>query len=315
MMAPQVLGSCTLLMVSLNLFNFSLGPAAENYPRVLFLWPASFLLPAESACAEVGLRFLDASQTSCSAPLQIAHVYLENNLCSTKGKKNVFCDICKRTLQEDDVWIPALERKGAGALWPGMRARVFRFGIFKIVMPSVLSWCLMYTGACGAWNEGYSIRGYTLCFPYFCVLLLWLRLCPWYHSLDSHFSPLKCLIFTARDPILYLQPYHPGLRLHWINNWSLNLLDFDLISALPVSQIPCPCPTSKLLLYCCQEPVQMCLLCEALLKPSGNIQSHFDLSQHLTHFFSLFTHSLLWQVLLITYWVPDSLRRWTHSGK
>lgn len=87
MTAPQVSGSCTLLMVSLNLFNFSLRPAAENSPRVLFPWSASFLLAAESACAEVGLCYLDASQTSCSAPFQIARVYLENHLCSTKGKK------------------------------------------------------------------------------------------------------------------------------------------------------------------------------------------------------------------------------------
>lgn len=54
------------------------------------LWPASFLLSSESACAEVGscqVLVLPGcqQQTSCSAPLEL--VYLGNNLGSSKEKK------------------------------------------------------------------------------------------------------------------------------------------------------------------------------------------------------------------------------------
>lgn len=50
------------------------------------LWPARFLLSAESACAEVGscqvLVLPGCLQTSCSAPLEL--VYLENNFSSSE---------------------------------------------------------------------------------------------------------------------------------------------------------------------------------------------------------------------------------------
>lgn len=71
-------------------FGFSLVPAAEDSPRALCDLPAScFLLNlrvqrldhVKSSC------YLAASKTSGSAPLGLAHVYLENNLGSTKEKK------------------------------------------------------------------------------------------------------------------------------------------------------------------------------------------------------------------------------------
>lgn len=156
----------------------------------------------------------------------------------------------------------------------------------------------------GLWNQWMYLE----LSPLLCISLLWLRFCPWFHSFDYHFSPLKCLIRAARDLNLYLQPHHPVLWPHWINNWSLNLLDFDIISSLPLPQMPCA--LLHWLLYCCQEPVQMSLPLWSL----GRIHSHFHLSYSLTHFFSLFGHSLLQQVLLITQWMPTFLRHWDRGA-
>lgn len=108
------------------------------------------------------------------------------------------------------------------------------------------------------------------------MLLPWLWLCLWPHSFDSQFSPLKCLIHAAHDPnlIYSLQPRHPTLWPHRINNWSLNLPDLDVIVHpwvlfLPPNTLHPALPGR--LWDCCREPVQMSL---PLWSPSESLRQH-----------------------------------------
>lgn len=91
-------------------------------------------LPAESACAEVEscqvLALLGTSKTSCSAPLELAHVYLENNL--GEPKKKIFpVIICKRNLHGDDGGIPALEESCLDTDNPGHQNQGIPFCSFE----------------------------------------------------------------------------------------------------------------------------------------------------------------------------------------
>lgn len=101
----------SLVNGELQPFDFSLVPAAENSIRALCDLPAScFLLNLHVQRLDhvKSLCHLVAFKTSGSAPLDFAHVYLENNSGSTKEKN--FFYICKRTRHEDNGWsLPRLE--------------------------------------------------------------------------------------------------------------------------------------------------------------------------------------------------------------